>query len=106
MPTETKPTARYNNPTFDAQRGLITARRVAVSSSGGTITIPCQVRFFVIRNAHASVSFGMNFNSDTIDNYFTLDPGDRTPIVEIKDSVQINARGLGGDSTAEGIFWG
>ena len=109
MAEGTKPTPRASNPTrTSVQRtlGIITVRRGTVPSGGGSVAIPSKVREFYIKNAHDTVSFGLNFNSDGSSNYWTLHPGKETPLLKITDSITINAKGIGGDSTYEAIFMG
>ena len=99
-------TSRTASSTSETSLGIIGARRYTVSSSGGSLSIPSNVRKFVIKNAHSTVKFALNFNSDTSSNYYSFDPKEKTPVLEIRDSVTINAQGLGGDSIAEALFWG
>ena len=109
MPTETFPTPRADNPTKTAEsryNGIIAARRGPVPSGGGSLTIPAKIRYFYIKNAHASVSFALNFNGDSATEYWRLEPGEITPRLQITSATVINAKGIGGNSTYEAIFMG
>jgi hypothetical protein len=64
------------------------------------------VKFFYIKNAHASNSFAINFNGDSATEYWMLDPGDVTPMLQITDATIVNAKAVGSDSTYEAIFMG
>jgi hypothetical protein len=109
MPTETNPTPRADNPTKAPEQryfGIIAARRGTVPSGGGSVTVPAKVRFFYIKNAHASVPFALNFNGDSATEYWRLEPGEMTPKLQITEATVVNAQGIGGNSIYEAIFMG
>lgn len=106
MPIENNPTPRADDPTQPNKRGIIAARKYIVPAAGGTLTIPAKVKAFFFKNSHATNSFGFNFDSDVPADFYTLIPGESTPLMSITESTVIKAKGIGGDSEAEAVFMG
>jgi hypothetical protein len=109
MALESKPTPRAEEPTPVAATryfGIIAARRGPVPTSGGSLTIPAKIRYFYIKNAHASASFAINFNGDSATEFWKLDPGEVTPMLQITEATTVNAKAIGSNSTYEAIFMG
>lgn len=101
MPSITNP--RKNNPTRTFRKNIITARRGTIPQSGATITIPIGVNKIKIRNTHSTISFGINFNNDSITNYWKVSPQEVLEL-EVSELTIIKVKGIGGDSSFEAII--
>ena len=103
----TKPTSRPERTLINYAKGVVGARRYTVPAAGGTLAIPAKVRFFCVKcPTQTTNAFALNFGSDSSTDYWRLEPGDQTPVIEITDSIIINGKGIGGPSIAEALFWG
>lgn len=105
MGTETKPTARFENPTLPAGRGVISVQRIPVPATGITVSIPEHSRKFSIKNV-GNVELRFNFNDDTITNYDDLARGERSITLDIIDTTTINLWTGGGPTDVSITLWG
>jgi hypothetical protein len=103
MSTETKSTARYRNPTKQAGRGKIKAKRWNVNTTAKDFTPAVKYDKAFFQNS-GSVDILIYFNDDT--DYYTLKAGTVSPTIQLNDTVVIYFKTASGSSTLEAIVWG
>lgn len=89
--------------------GIAKAKRLSVPSAPTVrnITVPSKVRRIIVRNKSLSNVVRINFNDDLNSDYWELPVGGDPLVIDITDSVQINASAIGsGGAIVEAIFLG
>lgn len=93
-----------------SQIGVSTGRarclRFTVPDEITSITLPSDAKYFMIRNSGDSIGIRFNFDDDDENDYFTLRPFDRSPVINVLGTKTLNLDGLSGSSSVEIITWG
>lgn len=91
-----------------AQNRSIRCLRVNVPDQANSITLPDFARHLIIKNVDGGLTPGevrFNFAEDAADQYWTVAPGDTSPIIGVRGGEVVNTDGVGQAVTVEAIVW-
>ena len=78
--------------------------RKSVPQTGDDITIPSGIKFVVIKNV-GDHKMAFNFDDDGINDFYSLEIAEKTPIMHVQSGQKFNYKGIGGNSTIEVLAW-
>ena len=105
---ETFPTKRLVRTLVARERagsGRTAAKRKNITTSGSSVSIPDKINEVVIKNVGAN-AMAFNFNADRSSDFWSLEPGETSPVIVLGEGVTLNAITPSGTTTMECLFWG